>query len=326
MQISAAPGSELGTTSVHEPAAEDVALMAQRRASATRDEERDEKPRDRAGFDGLIESMLGAPNIGYEAAVVGGVPGWWCRPEGARPGARVLFAHGGGYVLGSAYPFRKMAGQIALRSGADTFVPDYPLAPEHPFPAAIDAVWAAYCGLAGEGAVALAGDSAGGGLALAVLSLAAQGGRGTLRPCGAAVLSPWTDLALSGASMRARADADFILSRDALAGMAADYLGGADPADWRASPLRAPLVGLPPIRIDVGDDEVLLDDARRYAEAARAAGTPVTLAIWKGMPHVFQAGLGTIRTAEASMEAIGHFLRERLEAALDTKETGEVRP
>ena len=107
------------------------------------------------------------------------------------------------------------------------------------------------------------------------------------------------------------------MTRQVLAAMAADYLGAASPADWRASPLLAPLAGLPPIRIDVGNDEVLLDDARRYTDAARAAGTKVTLAIWQGMPHVFQSDLGTLRAAETSMEAIGRFLSERLGAALD---------
>ena len=318
MQAEATKEGELGTTSVHLPAARDAPIVVERRASAAENKGQDDGPRDRVGFDAIIEAMLDAPGVRYEPATVGDVPGWWCHPDRAQPGARLLFAHGGGYVLGSAFPFRKMAGQIALRAQADTFVPDYPLAPEHPFPAAVDAIWAAYRGLVREGAraIALAGDSAGGGLALAVLSIAAQDGEGVLRPCGAAVLSPWTDLALTGDSMRTRAKADPILSREALARMAADYLGAADPADWRASPLRAPLSGLPPIRIDVGDDEVLLDDARRYAEAARAAKTSVTLAIWKDMPHVFQSGLGTIQTAETSLEAIGRFLRARFEAAL----------
>ncbi len=324
MGVDAMADNGLGTTTVHPPAAEDVALMAERRTTAAGNggeaESEDAGPRDRAGFDAMIEMTPGAPGLRYEPGTVGGVPGWWCRPDGARPGARLLFAHGGGYVLGSAFPFRKLAGQLASRAQADAFVPDYPLAPEHPFPAALDAVWAAYRSLAQEGssAIALAGDSAGGGLALAVLSLAAQD-RILRQPCCATVLSPWADLALTGDSMRTRADADPVLSRDALAGMAAEYLDGADPADWRASPLHAPLSGLPPVRIDVGDDEVLLDDARRYAEAARAAGVVVTLAIWQGMPHVFQSGIGTVRTAEVSLDAIGRYLRERFDAALDAR-------
>ncbi len=286
---------------------------------AVKNDGREDEPRDRVQFDAIIEAMAEAPAVRSEPGVVGGVPGWWCRPDGARPGAYLLFAHGGGYVLGSAFPFRKMAGQLACRARADAFIPDYRLAPEHPFPAAIDDVWAAYLGLVRDGAsaIAVAGDSAGGGLALAVLSLAAQEGEGTFRPCGAAVLSPWTDLALTGDSMRTRAEADPILRREVLATMASDYLGTASPTDWRASPLHAPLLDLPPIRIDVGDDEVLLDDARRYAEAARAAGTEVTLAIWEGMPHVFQSSIGTIHAAEASLDAIGRFLNERFEAALD---------
>ena len=309
----------LGITSVHPPAVEDVAIIAARRTSVEDNKNQEEGPRDRAQFDAIIEAMLDAPGVSYEPDTVGGVPGWWCRPDSARRGARLLYAHGGGYVLGSAFPFRKIAGQLAVRARADTFIPNYALAPERPFPAAIDDVWAAYRDLAqeGAGAIALAGDSAGGGLALAVLSLAARAREDVLQPCGAAVLSPWTDLALAGDSMRTRAAADPIMTREALAAMAADYLGTASPLDWRASPLLAPLAGLPPIRIDVGDDEILLDDACRYAEAARAAGTQVTLAIWQGMPHVFQSGLGTLRTAETSLEAIGCFLSERLGATLD---------
>ncbi len=184
-----------GTTNVHPPAADDLAVTAARRASAedgkSQDEggkSKDEGPRDRAQFDAIIEALLGAPGMRYEPGTVGGVKGWWCRPDGARPGARLIYAHGGGYVLGSAYPFRKLAGQLALCARADAFIPDNPLAPEHPFPAAIDYVWAVYRCLAreGAGAIALAGESAGVGLALAVLSLAAQDGEGVLHPCCAA--------------------------------------------------------------------------------------------------------------------------------------------
>ncbi len=204
MSIDSGFDDKYGTTSVHPPAAEDVTILAERRAAASADKGQDEGPRDRSQFDAIIEAMVGAAGVRYEPATVGGVPGWWCRPDRAQPGARLLFAHGGGYVLGAAFPLRKIAGQIAVRAQADTFVVDYPLAPEHPFPAAIDAVWAAYRGLArgDAGAIALTGDSAGGGLALAVLSLAAQESGNLLQPCGAAVLSPWTDLALTGDSMR----------------------------------------------------------------------------------------------------------------------------
>ena len=159
MGTSAGAESAFGTTSVHPPAAEDVAVMAAREAPAKDDESQGEGPRDRVQFDAIIEAMLGAPGVRYAPDTVGGVPGWWCRPDGARPGARLLYVHGGGYVLGSAFPFRKLAGQLALRARADTFVPHYRLAPEHPFPAAIDDVWAAYRSLAcaGAGTIALAG-------------------------------------------------------------------------------------------------------------------------------------------------------------------------
>ncbi len=208
------------------------------------------------------------------------------------------------------------AGQIAARVGADAFVPDYRLAPEHPFPAAIDDAVAAYRGLVAEGAerIVVVGDSAGGGLTLSLLSiLAADKTKGMVQPVGAAVMSPWTDLALTGDSFETRAEADPIFTRGVLQGFADMYLQGQDATNPKASPLYAQLSGLPPIRIDVGDDEVLLADSVRYADRARAAGVEVTLSVWEGMPHVFQSSLGRFLAAERSVDAIGDFLRQRLD-------------
>lgn len=146
---------------------------------------------------------------------------------------------------------------------------------------------------------------------MALLSiLAAESG--TPQPLAAAVMSPFTDLALTGASIESRAEADPIFTRGVLAAFADFYLQGQSAVDPKASPLYAGLAGLPPIRIDVGDDELLLDDSRRYAERARAAGAEVTLSVWTGMPHVFQSGLGHFLAAEQSIDAIGAFLREWL--------------
>lgn len=273
-------------------------------------------PEARPMFDAMFAAVPAATDVKVEPATVGGIPGFWVRPhKTVKPGARMLYLHGGGYVLGSAQAVSNFAGQIARRAGADTFVPEYRLAPEHPFPAAIDDAVAAYHGLVAAGAerIVVAGDSAGGGLTLALLSIiGAQKAKGGLQPAGAAVMSPWTDLALTGASFETRADADPIFTRAPLQAFADAYLAGRNATDPTASPLYAKFDNLPPIRIDVGDDEVLLDDSVRYAERAQSAGADVALSIWTGMPHVFQSSLGRIVAAERSLDGIGEFLRERL--------------
>jgi epsilon-lactone hydrolase len=267
----------------------------------------------RASFDAKKYAIPAAPDVTVARATVGGIPGFWCRPANAGPGAAILFLHGGGYVMGSAQAFTNFAGQIGLRAGADTFVVDYRLAPEHQFPAAVEDALAAYTGcIEGRLRVALAGDSAGGGLALALLGRLSRAEDATRRPVAAAVMSPWADLTLTGGSYVTRAEADPVFTREVLRNIAQTYLGGTDPADPLASPLFGSLQGLPPIRIDVGDDEVVLDDSLRYAARAGAAGVPVSVHVWKGMPHVFQTGLGRFVAAERSMDGIGDFLREHL--------------
>jgi monoterpene epsilon-lactone hydrolase len=272
-------------------------------------------PEARPIFDAMFAATPAAPDMRVEPATVGGIPGFWIRSPKARTREHMLYVHGGGYVLGSAQAVTNFTSQIAARAGVDAFVPDYRLAPEHPFPAAIDDVVAAYHGLVAEGAerIVIVGDSAGGGLSLALLSiLAAEQTWGTLQPVGAAVMSPWTDLALTGASFKTRAEADPIFTRGVLQALAEAYLQGQDADDPKASPLHAQLSNLPPVRIDVGEDEVLLDDSVRYADRARAAGVDVTLSVWAGMAHVFQSSLRQFRAAELSVSAIGKFLRQRL--------------
>jgi acetyl esterase/lipase len=178
--------------------------------------------------------------------------------------------------------------------------------------------------LAAEGAdrIVVTGESAGGGLALALLSiLAAKKIEGTPLPAGAAVMSPWTDLTLAGSTFETRAEADPIFTKNVFVGFANAYLNGWDPADPRASPLYGQLNDLPPIRIDVGDDEVLLDDSIRYADRARAAGAEVVLSIWTGMPHVFQSSIGQLLAAEQSVDAIADFLRQHLAQAAPSRAT-----
>ena len=270
---------------------------------------------ERVPFDAMMEHVPPALGAIYEAAEVGGVPGWWCRPQDAPEKAAILYFHGGAYTVGSAKAHRNFVGHIAVRTGAAAFVPDYRLAPEHPFPAAVEDARAAYRGLARQGVadITLAGDSAGGGLALALLSLTvaeARGGGGQ-HPKGAAVMSPWTDLSLSGASLKTRADADPFLTEEALASAARLYLGQNDPRDPLASPLFGDLAGLPPILLHVGEDEVLLDDARRYADRVSANDGNIQLHIWEGMPHVFLSNIGTLGAANDALGDLGAFLREQ---------------
>lgn len=284
-------------------------------------------PEARPMFDAMFTATPAASNMRIEPATVGGIAGFWLRLPDARPGARMLYLHGGGYVLGSAEALTNFAGQIAARVGADTFVPDYRLAPEHPFPAAIDDAVAAYRGLVADGAerIVVVGDSAGGGLTLVLLSvLASDKSQGLVQPVGAAAMSPWTDLALTGDSFQTRAEADPIFTRGVLQAFADMYLQGQDATNPKASPLYAQLRDLPPIRIDVGDDEVLLADSVRYADGARAAGVEVTLSIWEGMPHVFQSSIGRFLAAERSVDAIGAFLRQRLTDASPISTPSEV--
>ncbi|MFB9979334.1 alpha/beta hydrolase [Mesorhizobium kowhaii] len=299
----------------HPLSPEDAPAVAAMRQAASAHKGEKLGPEARPMFDAMLAATPASADVRVEAATVGGIAGFWLRVPTARPGARMLYLHGGGYVLGSAKGLANFAGQIAARVGADTFVPDYRLAPEHPFPAAIGDAIAAYRGLVAVGAerIVVVGDSAGGGLTLSLLStITADKTKETVQPVGAAVMSPWTDLALTGDSFETRAEADPIFTRGVLQGFADMYLQGQDATNPKASPLYAELNSLPPIRIDVGDDEVLLTDSSRYADRARAAGVEVTLSVWEGMPHVFQSSIGRFLAAEQSVDAIGDFLRQRL--------------
>ena len=226
----------VSTTTIHHPIhlLDRVAMMALRLMVASMKGSVN-GPSAREPFDELMEKTPTADGITYEGAEVGGVAGWWCRPDDAIAGAALLYFHGGAYVAGSARAYRHFVGQIAARAQVVAFVPEYALAPEHPFPAAVDEAQACYRGLVekGFGKIALAGDSAGGGLALALLSSLVAKARdvSAFRPVGAAVMSPWTDLALSGMSMETRAEADPLLTKESLASTARLYLGGHDPRD-----------------------------------------------------------------------------------------------
>lgn len=252
--------------------------------------------------------------VSYAAAVVGGVPGLWVDPAGADGGSVLVYLHGGGYGGCSARSHRKLAGHIARATGCRALAVDYRLAPEHSYPAAVEDATAAVRGLIASGwepsRLALAGDSAGGGLALAALVRLRD--EGVPLPAACACLSPWVDLACTGESMATRADVDLLLSKPALLAAAGAYLQGADPRNPLASPLHADLAGLPPVHVQVGDDEVLLDDARRLAAAAERAGVEVRLDVFPGMQHVFQVSAGHVPEADDAVARLGAWLAPRL--------------
>ena len=253
--------------------------------------------------------------VSWEPVTAGQVQCEWIRGSITRQGQAILYFHGGGYLFGSAATYRELIGRLSMATGIRVLAPDYRLAPEHPFPAAVDDALAVYRWLLGTGIkpghVVIAGDSAGGGLALATLVTLRDAGDSL--PAGAVLLAPWTDLTCSGDSYASNAESDLTLTRKATLSAAAQYLAGADPTSGLASPIYADLKGLPPLLIHVGSDEVLLDDATRLAERARAAGLDVELRVWDGMWHVFQrfARLGVIE-AQESIDLIGAFVNERI--------------
>jgi monoterpene epsilon-lactone hydrolase len=264
-------------------------------------------------FDALMEGVSPPNDVTFESGVVGGVPGLWIHPASSRPDEAILHLHGGWFHAGSAKGYRHLVGHIAARAGTKAFVPDYRLAPEHPFPAAVDDVLATYRGLDDSGLqrIAITGDSAGGNLALVLASILSGKkvpAKATL--VGVAAMSPVTDLTLSGATYQTRAEADPYFTKQQVAGLMHSYLGSVDANDPRASPLQGPFKGLPPIRIHVGDDEVLLDDSRRYVERAIAAGVDARVDVWTGMPHGFVAIIGPIKASTQALEAIGMFLTD----------------
>jgi len=244
----------------------------------------------------------------------GGVRAHWLDSPGADPDRVLLFLHGGGFRFGSLRSDGELAARIGRASGMRVLFVEYRLAPEHPYPAAIDDVLAAWRWLVSERggapqAAAVAGDSAGGGLAVALL--VATRDAGERQPAAAVLMSPTVDLTSSGASMSERVDQDPISTPALLKELAADYLAGADPRSPLASPLFAPLAGLPPLLIVVGTADLLLSDSERLAQAASDAGVDVELQVGEGLPHVYPLMLGTPEAAAAT-ETIGRFLRERV--------------
>jgi len=242
------------------------------------------------------------------------VPAHWLEAPGTETDRVLIFLHGGGFEFGSVRSDGELAARLGRAGRMRVLFPEYRLAPEHHFPAAIDDVIAAYRWLRADqrlpaSSIAVAGDSAGGGFAVALLVALRDAGEEL--PAAAVLMSPTVDLTSSGASMTERVDEDAISTPAMLRQFASDYLAGADPRTPLASPLFASLTGLPPLLVLVGTADLLLSDSERLAAAADQAGVDVTLEIGEGLPHVYPLMLGTPEAAEAT-EQIGKFLRDRV--------------
>ncbi|QMU71731.1 alpha/beta hydrolase fold domain-containing protein [Streptacidiphilus sp. P02-A3a] len=262
-------------------------------------------------FDEMLGSAPLPDDVRTRTTELGGVPAVEVRAGAAvAASGTVLYFHGGAYAIGSAASSVGLVSEIARRTAATALTVDYRLAPEHPFPAAVGDALAAYRALLDRGvpagSVAVTGESAGGGLALALLLAIRDAG--LPQPSSATVMSPWTDLTLSGATMTTRADADPAVTRQALETRAADYLAGADPRTALASPLHADLRGLPPLLIQVGGREILLDDALRLAARAARADVPVSLRTFPGAPHVFQGFAAFADEAAQALDEVAAFI------------------
>ncbi|WP_109488500.1 alpha/beta hydrolase [Occallatibacter savannae] len=260
----------------------------------------------RGGYAAVAALTPLATGITFSEEFTAQASGCWSIPERPLRDCAILFIHGGGYHLGDARSYRGLTSQLATRTNCAVFSADYPLSPENRFPAAFEAIVQARNWLSAQGIsqIALVGDSAGGGLALATLGEALPNGT----VASVVVFSPWTDLALTGASFRDPETHDPIFTPSMLADLAESYLHGADTKDRRASPLYAIPDHLPPLAIQVGSDELLLDDSRRYAKLAAKIGGIVALDIFMGMHHVFQRDAGSIETADFALDLTAQFI------------------
>jgi epsilon-lactone hydrolase len=263
----------------------------------------------------VLEQMLTAQPLPADVRItpadLGGIPVIITGIAGAEPRGTIFHIHGGGFALGSPAGSAGLASALARKTGMRAISAGYRLAPEHPYPAALHDVTAAYRALAGQpgaGPLVVSGESAGANLALALLI--ARHAQGLTMPAAALLLSPITDLTVTGASYAAKAHADPAITARAIRTRAADYLAGTDPADPRVSPVFADLTGLPPLLIQAGSHEVLLDDATRLAAKAAADDVAVILDITPGVPHVFQAFAALLDEADAALNRAARFIHD----------------
>jgi monoterpene epsilon-lactone hydrolase len=258
-----------------------------------------------------------APDIAVEAADIDGIPAKLFTPPVVDPRRRVLFLHGGGYVYGSFLSHGGMTAEIARHSGCNALQIQYRLAPEHPYPAAIEDACAAYEWLLRHDSdprgVAFVGDSAGGGLVMAALVTLQNLGRPL--PGAAVCISPWVDLEANGPSYIDRQPLDPMIDRALSVSLAAHYLNGADPRAPTASPIHADLTGMPPLLIQVGEREVLFSEAVRLYDNALASGVVATFEEWPQMVHVWHLYFPTLRAGREAIERVGSFVRAKTAAA-----------
>jgi monoterpene epsilon-lactone hydrolase len=279
----------------------------------------------RKAFGELMAQVPVAPDIRQKPVEIGGVAGVEVTIEGNEAESVILYFHGGVYVIGSAAFSVPLVGDLVRRTGGKAITLDYRLAPEHPYPAALEDARAAYEGLLAQGIapaqIALAGESAGGGLAVATLLALREAG--VPLPSCAYVMSPYADLTLSGETLAGKQELDPLLTPDGLRARVPDYVGGADAADPYISPIFADLRELPPLLIQVGSHEVLLSDAIRLAGRAAISDVPVTLDVTPGVPHVFQAYAGLLDEAAAALDRASDFLQLQLayESSYDRSST-----
>jgi acetyl esterase/lipase len=266
----------------------------------------------------IFEEMMAAipvpTDVTTSSGSLGGIPVVNVDVADADPAKVILYLHGGAYAIGTAASSVGLASDLARRAGTRLITVDYRLAPEHPHPAAIEDAVAAYRGLLDSGVspstIAVTGESAGAGLATA--ALVAINHAGLPQPTAAVLMSPWADLTLSGDSISGKAAIDPALTPEGLARRAADYLADRDPAGELVSPIFADLTGLPPLLIQAGSHEILLDDAIRLTAHAAAVDVAVTLEITPGVPHVFQGFAAMLDEGDAALASAGKFLRAHL--------------
>jgi acetyl esterase/lipase len=265
----------------------------------------------RNGFEAFASQFQTTKDAQSTSVNAGGVPAEWISTPGAANDRVVLYLHGGGYVLGSVNTHRELIARLSKAANARVLALNYRLAPEHPFPAPVEDATAAYRWLLSQGIkpnrVAVAGDSAGGGLTIATLVSIRDANLPS--PAAGVCLSPWVDMEGLGETMTTRAQADPMVQKQGLVGMAQLYLGGKDPRSPLAAPLYADLKGLPPLFIQVGDAETLLDDSNRIAEKAKAAGVKVDLEVWPEMVHVWHMFASVLPEGQQAIEKIGKFVQ-----------------
>ena len=268
----------------------------------------------RADFEQQVSLLTVAENVTCEPVSASGIPAEWNVPEGASERDVLLYLHGGGYCVGSIITHRSMVSHIAGAAKIKALLIDYRLAPENPFPAAVEDSTAAYEWLLSQGIAAgsiiIAGDSAGGGLTVATLMSLRE--KEVPLPAAAVLISPWVDLAITGDSIISKADIDPMVTKEALMEFAEAYLGDADSRTPLASPLYGDLDGLPPMLIHVGAAEILLDDAARMADRAGKAGVDISLNTAEGMCHVWHFFSSMLPEAMEAIEEVAKFMRKHL--------------